>query len=218
MGHGGPGGYARSDDHWITLGTDGWRDGDIDWSHSKPHWREAFDGRWLWLLVSDSHDRDSEKQFRRVVQHIEKTGAEVHAQLFAPSDDELMEVVAALVAEATAGNRQVAVLFRGDMLKRANGFTLGEVAEALFPELGHCRLVLASCSAAYWAFGGAKPWGPHGATHASERHLDLFCASQPMQCAFTCTVPELYIDWSRSSPCRQSWLLSPASPHDDGRP
>jgi len=198
MGQGAPGSYARSNDHWITLATDGWRDGDIDWAHGGPHAREALAGPWLWLLLSDARDDVAVGQLKRLADHVRNEGADVQAQLLQPSPEEAVEAATGLTAAAVERGLRPAIFFRGDLLRLQPSWTsvtLGEVAACLCSDEGHGRLVLASCSAGSWAFGGKRPWGPHGATHATSRHLDLFCLSQPLQCAFTCTAPELYIEW-----------------------
>jgi len=196
MGQAAPGAYARSDSHWITLATHGWRDGDIDWAHTKPPCRGAFDGpSWLWLLVADSDDRVAVTQLRRVSQHILQREGQVHAELLAPRDDELVAATEEFMDAALKAGRQTAVLFRGDAEAHSGGRTLDDIAKALVPELGHSRLVLAGNKAGLWAFGGRRPHGNHGATHKTGRELELFLASQPMQCSFTFTTSQLYIDW-----------------------
>uniref|UniRef100_A0A7S1L7A0 Uncharacterized protein n=1 Tax=Alexandrium catenella TaxID=2925 RepID=A0A7S1L7A0_ALECA len=198
MGQCTPGGYTRSDAHWITLGTDGLKDSDIAWVHGGPQYREALEGNFHWLLISDTDDALAVSQLNRVADRVQAGGASVHAQLFLPTCEQAAQAIADLAVAAAGDGRQAALLFRGDILKLEagwHGLALNDVVNAMDPELGHCRLVLASCGAGVWAFGGKKPWGPHRASHATWRHVELFCASQPIQCAFTSTVPELYINW-----------------------
>merc|ERR1712032_836040 len=128
-------------------------------------------------------------------QYITQRDGKVHAELLAPRDDELVEATEEFVDAAASLGCQTAILFRGDVEAHSGGRSLGDIANALVPELGHSRLVLAGNTAGLWAFGGRRPHGNHGATHKTGRELELFLASQPLQCSFTFTIPELYIDW-----------------------
>mmetsp|Transcript_61347 Transcript_61347/g.142769 ORF Transcript_61347/g.142769 Transcript_61347/m.142769 type:complete len:215 (-) Transcript_61347:82-726(-) len=187
MGQSALGGRKASDD-WITLKTDGWEDGDIAWVHGGPNRRDALHGDFLWLLLSDDGAAAAVAQIERVTELLGPTA--VHARLQMPTCEAAAEAAAGLVAKAKG--RQPAVLFRGDLLGVWGGTTLREVVAMLGRQ---CRLVLASCGAGSWAFGGKRPWGPHGASHATAHLVEIFCASQPLQCAQTCTVPQLYLDW-----------------------